>query len=105
MTSSDAGTKLLPLILSNTPCCTCVNVTVLGEREPISGAGRALPQNGFNALLQPARIKRGASARSLKQEREAMGSTPSVRGQLQSISLPQPSHSALVSFPEKKFWI
>jgi hypothetical protein len=46
-------------------------VTLLGEREAIKGAGRALPQSGFRVLLQPARRVRGTSARS--HSRESMG--------------------------------
>lgn len=50
----DDETKWLPLIVSVNPCWTCENDTVLGDREPITGIGRALPQSGFNVLLQPA---------------------------------------------------
>jgi hypothetical protein len=56
-TSSEAGTKLLPVTVSTTPCCTSAKLTALGEMEPIMGAGRTFPQKGFKALLQPAELK------------------------------------------------
>src|ERR1700676_1490082 len=71
MTNSDAETKLLPLTVSVTPCCTSANVTVLGKSEPIKGAGRALLHRGFRALLQP----RAENARTIRQAKD----TPQVR--------------------------
>src|ERR1700694_170467 len=63
MTASDAATKLLPLTVTRTPCCTWAKVTVLGASDPIRGAGLALPQNGFRVLLpQPARNKSASRA-------------------------------------------
>ena len=46
-------TKLLPVIVSMVPFCTCVKGTVAGEIEPITGAGRELAHSGLNVLLQP----------------------------------------------------
>src|SRR5581483_1178035 len=69
-TISDAGTKLLPLTVNNTPCCTSAKVTVLGEMEPIAGAGRTFPQNGFRALLQPTEVM---SASVISARRTGMG--------------------------------
>jgi hypothetical protein len=47
---------------------------VLGESEPISGAGLELPQKGFRVLLpQPGRNKRASrAARDKPQVREGM---------------------------------
>jgi hypothetical protein len=53
MITSDAETKLLPFTVSTTPCWTWAKVIVLGESEPMSGAGLALPHTGFSVLLQP----------------------------------------------------
>jgi hypothetical protein len=39
-----------------------VKSKVLGESEPMSGTGRALPQNGFRVLLQPGRNNTARSA-------------------------------------------
>jgi hypothetical protein len=74
MTTSDAATKLLPFTVTRTPCCTWAKVTVLGTSDPISGAGLALPQNGFRVLLpQPARNKRASrTAKDRLQAREDM---------------------------------
>src|SRR5579859_2502914 len=58
MRTSEADTNWLPLIVSSVPACTSEKVTVLGESEPISGAGRALPHSGLRALLHPARNNR-----------------------------------------------
>jgi hypothetical protein len=74
MTTSDAATKLLPFTVTRTPCCTCAKVTEEGASDPISGAGLALPQNGFRVLLpQPARNKRASrTAKDILKEREDM---------------------------------
>src|ERR1022692_1308922 len=76
--TSDAETKWLPFTVSIEPCCTSAKVIVLGEREPISGAGLALPHNGLRVLLQPtietARANRQAQDRP--QVRKRMGDTP-----------------------------
>src|ERR1700722_19105227 len=54
---------------------------VLGDSEPITGMGLALPQRGFRVLLQPARQKKASSpAREIPQLRESMEVTPSGRG-------------------------
>jgi len=74
MTASDAATKLPPFTVTRTPCCTCAKVIVLGASDPISGAGLALPQNGFRVLLpQPARNKRASrTAKDKPKVREDM---------------------------------
>src|ERR1700721_2346691 len=54
---------------------------VLGDSEPITGMGLALPQKGFRVLSQPARQKKASSpAREIPQMRESMEVTPSGRG-------------------------
>src|SRR5712691_8469898 len=58
MTTSEDETKWPPNTMSKAPCCTSAKLIVLGESEPISGAGLALPQSGFRALLQPGRNDR-----------------------------------------------
>src|SRR6202043_3436779 len=78
ISTSDDETKLLPLMVSISPCCNCENVTVLGENEPISGAGRELPHKGFSVLLQP-RTERASASRQASdrpQLRRRMGDTP-----------------------------
>jgi hypothetical protein len=80
ITTSDDETKSLPLTVSIKPCCTCAKLTVLGDSEPITGMGRALPHKGFRVLLQPATKKRaGRTARERARLRENMGVTPSER--------------------------
>src|SRR6202140_2198672 len=78
ISTSDDETKLLPLMVSVSPCCSCVTVSVLGESEPISGAGRELPHKGFSVLLQPRTEKASASrqANDTPQLRRRMGDTP-----------------------------
>src|SRR5579864_4912917 len=85
-TISDDGTNWLPFTVSTKPCCTWEKLTVLGEIDPMSGAGRELPQNGFIELLQPARNN---SERAMRDKRKGMGVLP-PGSQLQSISLPEP---------------
>ena len=66
MTNSVDETNWLPFTVSTTPCSTCVNVTLLGDSDPIAGTGRALPQRGFKVLLQPGRtINSSAKGRPL----------------------------------------
>src|SRR5712671_5163141 len=46
---------------------------VLGDSEPISGAGLELPHNGFRVLLQPERTERASRpAKDRAQVRESM---------------------------------
>jgi hypothetical protein len=68
------------LTIRVSPSCTSEKVIVLGDREPMSGAGRALPQRGFRVLLpQPGRKKIASStARDRAQVREGMG-TPLIK--------------------------
>jgi hypothetical protein len=80
ITSVDA-TKLLPVIVSVVPFCTCVKGTVAGEIEPITGAGRELAHSGLNVLLQPtiARVRATAATKQLNGKallRKCMGDTP-----------------------------
>jgi hypothetical protein len=49
-TTTEDETKWLPVTVSKKPFCTCANVTVLGESDPITGAGRELPHKGLRAL-------------------------------------------------------
>src|SRR5581483_3887344 len=72
-TISDAGTKLLPVTVSVTPCCTSAKLTELGEIEPIMGAGRTLPQKGLRALLQPAKVKSTKAITDTRETRDGMG--------------------------------
>jgi hypothetical protein len=60
ITTTEDDTMWLPFTLSKNPCCTCANVMVVGEREEMDGAGRALPQRGFRAL-QPCRTSTASS--------------------------------------------
>ena len=50
MTTTEDETNWLPFTVRRKPCCTSANVIVVGERDPIIGAGRALPQRGLSAL-------------------------------------------------------
>jgi len=74
MTTSDDETNWLLFTMSTEPCCTSAKLIVLGESEPISGAGLALPQKGFRVLLpQPGRNRRARrAARDRPQVREGM---------------------------------
>ena len=49
-TTTEDATKWLPFTVSKNPFCICANVTVFGESDPITGAGRALPHKGLRAL-------------------------------------------------------
>lgn len=75
--TSEAETKLLPVIVTTAPCCTCAKLNVLGDNDSINGAGRALLHKGFRVLLQPrmetARVSRQAHR---AQVRNRMGDTP-----------------------------
>jgi hypothetical protein len=81
-TTSVAETKWLPLTVSVVPDCTSEKVTVLGDKEPISGIGLALPQRGLRVLLQPGRARRASNptndrlATDRPQLRNDMGDTP-----------------------------
>jgi len=66
-TTTEDETKWLPFTVSRKPCCTSVNVTVLGERDPMVGNGRALPQNGLS-VLHPWSMN-NASTRTLRGRR------------------------------------
>ena len=54
MITTEDETNCLPFTVRRKPCCTWANVIVLADREPMTGAGRALPHNGLSAL-QPGR--------------------------------------------------
>jgi hypothetical protein len=58
MTTSDADTKLLPFTVTHEPDCKSEKLTVLGESEPIWGAGLELLHKGLRVLLQPASSNR-----------------------------------------------
>jgi hypothetical protein len=75
--TTDEETNWLPFTINVEPCCTSENGIVLGEREPISGAGLELPQSGFRVLLQP-EANNSASKRAKHRTgvREGMGDTP-----------------------------
>src|ERR1700757_238136 len=90
MTTWVAATKWLPFTISVTPCCTSAKVIVLGESEPISGAGLALPQRGFRVLLpQPGRKMRASrAARYGAQVRDGMPITPHRASQLLDAAVP-----------------
>ena len=60
ITTTEDDTMSLPFTVSSNPFCTCANVTVVGERDEMDGAGRALPQRGFRAL-QPCRTSMASS--------------------------------------------
>jgi hypothetical protein len=62
--TTEDETKWLPFTVSRKPCCTSVNVTVLGERDQMVGDGRALPQNGLS-VLHPWNMN-NASTRTLR---------------------------------------
>src|ERR1039457_6770415 len=50
MTTTEDETNCLPFTVRRTPCSTSANVIVLGERDTITGAGRALPLKGLSAM-------------------------------------------------------
>jgi hypothetical protein len=49
-TTTEDETNLAPYTWRTKPCCTSASVIVLAERDPMIGAGRALPHNGLTAL-------------------------------------------------------
>jgi hypothetical protein len=59
MTTTEAETKWLPFTVRRKPCCTSAKVIVLAERDPMTGAGRALPHNGLSAP-QPWKINKAS---------------------------------------------
>jgi len=69
-TTSEDETKWLPFTVSIEPCCTCAKVMVLGDSEPISGAGLALPHSGLRVLLHAGRNKASDKARHRPPVRE-----------------------------------
>ena len=50
MTTTEDETNWLPFTVRRKPCCTSAKVIVVAERDPITGAGRALPHKGLSAL-------------------------------------------------------
>jgi hypothetical protein len=50
MTTTEDETNRAPYTLRTKPDCTSANVIVLEERDPMLGAGRALPHKGLSAL-------------------------------------------------------
>jgi hypothetical protein len=79
--TSVEDTKLLPVIVTVVPFCTCVKGTVDGEIDPITGAGLELAHSGLNVLLQPTIAKERAktATRQLNDRallRKRMGDTP-----------------------------
>ena len=72
ISTCEAATNLAPFTVKTTPCSTCVKSTVLGDSDPIMGTGRALPQNGFNVLLQPGRNNTARSAARVRRGMEML---------------------------------
>jgi hypothetical protein len=70
MTTTEDETNWLPFTERTRPCCTSANVIVVGERDPITGAGRVLPQRGLSAL-QPGRVN-NASRRAPSGRQESL---------------------------------
>jgi hypothetical protein len=64
MTTTEDETNWLPFTVRRKPCCTSANVIVVGERDPIIGAGRALPHKGLSALQPGKNSKASRSALS-----------------------------------------
>ena len=64
ITTTEDETNWLPFTVRRKPCCTWANAIVVAERDPITGAGRALPHKGLSAL-QP--------GKSSKASRSALG--------------------------------
>jgi len=60
--------KLATIHEEHKACCNAAKLIVLGKSEPMSGAGLALPQNGFRVLLQPGRNKRASRAATGRRE-------------------------------------
>jgi hypothetical protein len=69
-------TNLLPFTVRTKPCCTSASVIVLTEREPMVGAGRALPHAGLRELQAWRSNKASTSAlESRKKEGRKKAST------------------------------
>src|SRR5271166_2613163 len=68
MTTTEDETNWLPFTVRRKPCCTSANVIVVAERDPITGAGRALPQRRFSALQPGKNNKASSSALSGRKE-------------------------------------
>ena len=64
ITTTEDETNWLPLTVRRKPCCTWANVIVVAERDPITGAGRALPHKGLSAL-QPGKNSKASSRSAL----------------------------------------
>src|ERR1035438_4647282 len=62
MTTTEDETNWLPFMVRRKPCCPSANVMLVAERDPIIGAGRALPQKGLNALQPGKNSKASRSA-------------------------------------------
>jgi hypothetical protein len=71
--TSEAETKWLPSMVTVAPCCTCAKDKLLGVRDPMTGAGRALLQSGFNVLLHPSREAASKPRKGNVQNRESIG--------------------------------
>jgi hypothetical protein len=50
ITTTEDETNLAPYTSRTKPGCTSVSVIVLAERDPMTGAGRALPHKGLSEL-------------------------------------------------------
>src|ERR1700730_2745394 len=61
MTPTEDETNWLPFTVRRKPCCTSANVIVLAERDPMIGAGRALPHKGL-MVLQPWKTSKASSS-------------------------------------------
>src|SRR5271167_1249878 len=68
MTTTEDETNWLPFTVRRKPCCTSANVIVVGEKDPITGAGRALPQRRLSALQPGKNSKASRSALSGRKE-------------------------------------
>jgi hypothetical protein len=70
MTTTEDETNLAPYTSRTKPGCTWAKVIVLAERDPMTGAGRALPHKGLTAL-HPGNASK-ASTSALRVHREAL---------------------------------
>src|SRR5260370_8909549 len=70
MTTTEDETNGLPFTVRRKPCCTSANVIVLGERDPMIGAGGALPHKRLSAL-QPWKTSK-ASRSALRGRQKAL---------------------------------
>jgi len=78
-TACEDATNWPPFMISVIPCCTCAKLTVLGDSDPISGTGLALPHNGFSVLLHPG-SKATTAIRHKPLNRENIDSLPVESG-------------------------